>query len=85
MRNLTSIALYNSLVEWGKGNEDIHTETLNRALNILNKVVLEDYRDQFVIRIPKGERLYRARAVEEKEYGELGSRRLCGYPKYRKY
>lgn len=76
MRNLTSLALYNSLVEWGKGNEDIHTETLNRALNILNKVVLEDYRDQFVIRITKGERFYRARAVEEKEYGELGSRRL---------
>lgn len=85
MRNLTSIALYNSLVEWGKGNEDIHTETLNRALNILNKVVLEDYRDQFVIRIPKGERFYRARAVEEKEYGELGiglvptSNRLYGF------
>lgn len=85
MKNLNSIALYNSLVEWGKGNEDIHTETLNRALNILNKVVLEDYRDQFVIRIPKGEKFYRARAVKAEDYGELGielvptSNRLHGF------
>ena len=85
MRDGNSIALYNSLVEWGKGNNEVHTETLNRALNILNAVVLEDYRDQFVIRIPKGERFYRARLVEEKDYGELGiglyptSDRLYGF------
>lgn len=84
-REITSLALYNNLYQWAAGIQDIDDEALQRALHLIEEVFLNDFRDEFVVTIPKDGIFYRARVLEESDYQRLdkgigySAERLYGY------
>ena len=67
-RKISSMALYNNLFWWAKGNHEVNEESLKKAFMLLDRIVLEDFRSEFVIKLPRNKVLYRARNIEPEDY-----------------
>lgn len=84
-RSITSIALFNNLCSWAEGSHEVDDEALQRALELIDEIFLNDFKDDFVVTIPKGKVFYRARILEEDDYKRIDkgigyfAERLYGY------
>lgn len=79
-----SAALYNNLLLWAN-EKNYNLETLKKALDILDDIILNEYKEEFLIKIPVGEVFYRARTIDIADYGNIekgihsSTTRLFGY------
>lgn len=84
-RSCTSAALFNNLCWWADGTDEVDDEALQRALSLIDEIFLNDFKDEFVVTIPKGTVFHRARILEEDDYKRLdkgigySAERLYGY------
>lgn len=63
-RNITSAALYNNLYWWASGSQEANEEEVQQALWLIDEIFLNDFKEQFVISIPKDTFFYRARILD---------------------
>ncbi len=82
-RNLTSAALFNNLYWWASGSQKANKEELQEALWLIDEIFLNDFKEQFVISIPKDTIFYRARILDEKDDKRVD--KGIGYSKERLY
>ena len=82
-RNLASAALFNNLYWWASGSQEANKEELQKALWLMDEIFLNDFKEQFVISIPKDTIFYRARVLDEKDDKRVD--KGIGYSKERLY
>lgn len=82
-KNLTSAALFNNLYWWASGNQEANKEELQKALWLMDEIFLNDFKEQFVISIPKDTNFYRARILDVKDDKRVD--KGIGYSKDRLY
>lgn len=82
-RGLTSVALFNNLYWWASGSQKVNKEEVQRALWLIDEIFLNDFREEFVVSIPKDAIFYRARIldIEDDKRVDKG----IGYSKERLY
>lgn len=82
-RSLTSAALFNNLYWWASGSQEAPKEEVQKALWLMDELFLNDFKEQFVISIPKDTIFYRARILNEKDDKRVD--KGIGYSKERLY
>ncbi len=82
-RNITSVALFNNLYWWASGSHEFNKEDVQKALWLMDEILLNDFKEQFIISIPEGTIFYRARILEEKDDKRVD--KGIGYSKERLY
>lgn len=84
-KNITSIALFNNLYWWASGSQAANKEEVQKALWLMDEIILKDFREQFVVPIPKDTVFYRARILEVEDDKRIdkgigySNERLYGY------
>ena len=84
-RKISAMALFNNILWWAKGNHEVDKKTLNKAFQVLDNIILRDYKTEFIVTLPKDSVLYRARNIEPNDYTKrekgisYSSNRLYGY------
>lgn len=84
-RSLTSAALFNNLYWWASGSQKVNQEEVQRALWLIDEFFLNDFREEFVVSLPKDAILYRARILDAEDDKRIdkgigySSERLYGY------
>ena len=85
-RSFGSTALFANLKWWAnEENNQCNPETLDKALVILDDIILNEYKDDFLVKVVKGDVFYRARTVSIDDYGNIekgvysSKTRLHGY------
>lgn len=81
-RELNVSAMLFNIKKWAKEGID-KNETVEKALNVLDKVLLTEIEDGNLIKLAKGEHFYRARVIEIKDYKDIGNG--LGYTDERMY
>lgn len=69
-RNMSALAMYNNICWWATGSHRFQEETLNKALGVLDEVILHDFKDQFLMTFSKDAKFYRARTIRPEDYGK---------------
>lgn len=82
-RNLTSAAMYNNLYWWASGSHEFNKEDVQKALWLMDEILLSDFKEQFIVSIPKDTIFYRARILDEKDDKRID--KGIGYSKERLY
>lgn len=82
-RNSTSAALYNNLYWWASGSQEANEEEVQQALWLIDEIFLNDFKEQFVISIPKDTFFYRARILDTEDDKRID--KGIGYSKKRLY
>lgn len=67
-RKISAMALYNNVLWWAKGNHEVDKKTLEKAFIVLDNIILRDFRNEFVVKLPRNIILYRARNIEPQDY-----------------
>ena len=71
-RSFGSTALFANLKWWAnEENNQCNPETLDKALVILDDIILNEYKDDFLVKVVKGDVFYRARTVSIDDYGNI--------------
>ncbi len=66
-RENTSAALFNNLYSWASGSQEANTAEVQKALWLMDEIILNDFKEQFVISIPKDTIFYRARILDKED------------------
>ena len=74
MRKVSSMAMYNNLMWWATGQHEFYQKEVDRAFSTLDAIVLDDYKDEFIIRLLEGKKFYRARTIDVQD----NSLKKCG-------
>lgn len=67
-RKIAAMALYNNLLWWANGTHDVDDESLRKAFELLDNIMLRDFKNEFVITANKNTVFYRARNIEPTDY-----------------
>ena len=85
-RSFGATALFANLKWWAnEENDKCNPETLEKAIMILDDIILNEYKDDFLVKVFKGDVFYRARTVSIDDYGNIekgiysSKTRLHGY------
>lgn len=85
MRLLNSGVYINHLKKWANEDQDVNDKMIKEALQILEDVILGEYKDDFLVKVSAGEIFYRARTISIDDYGNvekglhISKDRLFGY------
>lgn len=82
-RDIASAALFNNLYWWASGSHEANQEDVKKALWLLDEIILNDFKKQFIVSIPKDTIFYRARILDEKDDKRID--KGIGYSKERLY
>lgn len=84
-RKIAAMALYNNLLWWANGKHDMDDESLQKAFELLDNIILKDFKNEFVVTVNKNAVFYRARNIEPTDYTKTekgisySDKRLYGY------
>ncbi len=71
MRLLNSGVYINHLKKWANDDQDVNDKMIKEALQILEDVILGEYKDDFLVKVSAGEIFYRARTISIDDYGNV--------------
>lgn len=83
LRNVISNTLFSNLYQWASDNQKVNKENVQKALWLIDEIFLNDFKEQFVISIPKGTIFYRARILDKDDDKKVD--KGIGYSKERLY
>ena len=69
-KSLNTDAYYHNLVQWANKGENFNEILKNKALEEIVSFVTNKYADYFVVSLPKGKKLFRARPIDMKDCGK---------------
>lgn len=67
-REMSAMAFYNNILWWADGNQEVDKDTLDKAFKVLDKIIMKDYKSEFVVKCSRGTIFYRARNIEPQDY-----------------